>query len=210
MTFVQGITGGGGWPLTVFLAPDLTPFFGGTYFPPKTVGQHLGFPEVLRLIQQKYCNPTHYQALSVLLRWVTNKEELKQSGIEVLKAIERASVFLGQPDDQHVTESRMRNANKEAFKHLEHTYDRVFGGFGGAPKFPSPSTLTLLLREAFNKKSEYGTLASEMLLGTLEKMVKGGIHDHIEGGFHRYSVDRQWHLAQYKHYINKFCMINSI
>lgn len=143
-------------------------------------------------------------------RWSTSEEELKRSGTEVLKIIERASVARAEPTGNRlVTESRLSNAVAEAAKHHEHNYDRTYGGFGSAPKFPTPPTLSFLLRLAFNKDPKTGNKASEMLVGTLEKMAQGGIHDHIEGGFHRYSVDRQWHLPQYKNLpFWDLCMIN--
>lgn len=188
MAFVQALTGGGGWPLTVFLTPDLIPFFGGTYYPPEDRYGQPGFPRLLRIIGSK---------------WREDEAGLRAGGMQVVEAIQEGSKqMLSAPLPEDVVDGKIQAALLSAVDHYRQTYDGEWGGFGGAPKFPTPPILSLLLQS--KGKAWDG---SEMAVATLKAMSLGGIRDHLEGGFHRYSVDRRWHLPQYHpYYIHLFMM----
>ncbi len=178
MTFVQATTGGGGWPMSVWLTPDLKPFVGGTYFPPEDRYGQPGFKKVLE---------------RVATAWKENHEKVvEQSGQIVAALRESQSAAAG--------EGKIDAAILEvAYKQLDRSYDPKEGGFGNAPKFPRPVTLNFLTRlYARDFKSDAGKQALEMALFTLRKMAAGGMHDHIGGGFHRYSVDRYWHVPHFE------------
>ena len=169
MTFVQSTTGGGGWPLNVFLTPDLKPFFGGTYFPPDN--RH-GRPSFLQVLQ-------HIAQL-----WRERKMEIEASADELHARLELATAR-DATENFPLTPETLRRA-AEMFKQA---YDPVNGGFGGAPKFPQPAIPSLLLRAA----KRFGDAdAVKMVLHTCEKMAAGGIHDQLGGGFARYAVDAGW------------------
>ena len=175
MTFVQATTGSGGWPMNVFLTPDLKPFFGGTYFPPDT--RH-GRPGFLQLLQQ----------ISQL--WQERKGEITASADEIHARLEAAAATPAQPNPL-LTADVLRNA-VAVFKS---NYDPVHGGFGGAPKFPQPSFPSLLLRCA---KRFHDAEAVKMVLHTCERMAAGGIHDQLGGGFARYAVDAGWLVPHFE------------
>src|SRR5438067_3855391 len=178
MTFVQATTGGGGWPMSVWLTPDLKPFVGGTYFPPEDRYGQPGFKKVLE---------------RVATAWKENHANIVEQGDKIVEAL-RESQGAAKPEaeiDAAVLEA--------AYKQLDRNYDPKEGGFGNAPKFPRPVTLNFLTRlYARDPKSGDGKQALEMALFTLRKMAAGGIHDHIGGGFHRYSVDRYWHVPHFE------------
>jgi uncharacterized protein len=175
MTFVQSTTGGGGWPLNVFLTPDLKPFFGGTYFPPD---ERHGRPSFLRLLEQ------------IAGLWRERKTEIVASAAEIHARLESAmshSVESDLPLTTHV----LKNA-AEVFRS---SYDPVYGGFGGAPKFPQPSIPSVLLRAA----KRFGDAeATKMVLYTCDRMAAGGIHDQLGGGFARYAVDAEWLVPHFE------------
>ncbi|MGQ9635109.1 MAG: thioredoxin domain-containing protein [Bryobacteraceae bacterium] len=174
MLFVQATTGSGGWPMSVWLTPDLKPFFGGTYFPPEDRYGRPGFAAVLRGIAEV---------------WQRDRQRVLSAGESVLEELRRQVDRAMQPGavDQDVLE--------RGFFYFRRTYDPLNGGFGGAPKFPRPCVFTFLLREyARNGNQE----ALEMTLNTLRAMAQGGIHDRLGGGFHRYSVDEQWRVPHYE------------
>ncbi|HEY5992367.1 MAG TPA: thioredoxin domain-containing protein [Candidatus Udaeobacter sp.] len=178
MTFVQATTGGGGWPMSVWLTPDLKPFVGGTYFPPEDRYGQLGFKKVLERIATA---------------WKENHDKIVEQGGQIVAALrESQSVGTG--------EGKIDAAMLEAaYKQLDRSYDPKEGGFGNAPKFPRPVTVNFLTRfYARDPKSDAGKQALEMALFTLRKMAAGGMHDHIGGGFHRYSVDRYWHVPHFE------------
>ena len=178
MTFVQATTGGGGWPMSVWLTPDLKPFVGGTYFPPEDRYGQPGFKKVLE---------------RVATAWKENHANIVEQGDKIVDAL-RESQGAAKPEgeiDAAVLEA--------AYKQLDRNYDPKEGGFGNAPKFPRPVTLNFLTRlYARDPKSGDGKQALEMALFTLRKMAAGGMHDHIGGGFHRYSVDRYWHVPHFE------------
>jgi uncharacterized protein YyaL (SSP411 family) len=178
MTFVQATTGGGGWPMSVWLTPDLKPFVGGTYFPPEDRYGQPGFKKVLE---------------RVATAWKENHDKIVEQGGQIVAALrESQSVGTGEGKfDAAILEA--------AYKQLDRSYDPKEGGFGNAPKFPRPVTVNFLTRfYARDPKSDADKQALEMALFTLRKMAAGGMHDHIGGGFHRYSVDRYWHVPHFE------------
>ena len=175
MTFVQATTGSGGWPMSVWLTPDLKPFYGGTYFPPSARWGRPGFVEILTEIAK---------------RWRESRAELVASAdgvIERLREMQRSRPAAGRlPDDAALAGGV--GAYAEAF-------DARAGGFGGAPKFPRPAELLFLLRE----HARTGDVeARHMVLETLRAMALGGMRDHVGGGFHRYSVDAAWRVPHFE------------
>jgi uncharacterized protein YyaL (SSP411 family) len=173
MLFVQSATGSGGWPMSVWLTPEGKPFYGGTYFPPDNRYGRPGFGAVLE---------------SLARAWKTDRARVEESGAKVVEQLR------GAPEP--------RAAGAFAKQDLEHTFftfrrmfDTRLGGFGSAPKFPRPSIYNFLLRyHALTKNEE----ALEMTLATLRAMAKGGMHDQLGGGFHRYSVDEQWFVPHFE------------
>jgi len=174
MNAVQVMTGSGGWPMTVFLTPDLVPFHAGTYFPPEDRMGMPGFPKVLITVSE------YYQ---------THRKEVKQIETEVRHALNQ------------ITEINSSNQEFDpqmlfhAFDHFKRSFDSVNGGFGHAPKFPNSMSLSFLLRY-WKKTGEKEAL--RMVDLTLEKMANGGIYDHLGGGFHRYSVDERWLIPHFE------------
>jgi len=178
MTFVQATTGGGGWPMSVWLTPHLEPFVGGTYFPPE---DRFGQPAFKRVLQR------------IAEAWKNDREKISNQGANIVDALREAAkdqTSAGEIDDT-ILES--------AYQQFARTFDAREGGFGSAPKFPRPVTLNFLTRfHARNPDSDSGQHALEMVLLTLRKMASGGAHDHIGGGFHRYSVDAYWHVPHFE------------
>ena len=169
MAFVQATTGGGGWPMSVWLTPEGHPFFGGTYFPPEDRGGRAGFP---RIIQQ------------IARLWHEDRERIATEaarGIEELQEDARGQVPTAELRDTWIGQAHA------AFAQI---YDARQGGFGGAPKFPRPSVLNFLLRGDGE--------SVRMALETLRAMARGGLRDQLGGGFHRYSVDRFWHVPHFE------------
>src|SRR5438105_7169254 len=179
MTFVQATTGGGGWPMSVWLTPELKPFVGGTYFPPADRYGKPGFTKVLERIA---------------LAWKQDHDRIAEQGTKIITALAQAESTGGGTPVQLGTATL-----DAAYQQVPRGYDAHEGGFGVAPKFPRPVTLNFLARvHARNPKSESGKHALEMNLFTLRKMAAGGIHDHLGGGFHRYSVDSFWHVPHFE------------
>jgi uncharacterized protein YyaL (SSP411 family) len=178
MTFIQATTGGGGWPMSVWLTPDLKPFVGGTYFPPDDRYGQPGFKKVLERIATA---------------WKENHEKIVEQGGKILTALRESQA--GAPGESKI-DAKILDA---AYEQIARNYDPKEGGFGNAPKFPRPVTLNFLSRVyARAPKREVGRHALEMDLLTLRKMAAGGMHDQIGGGFHRYSVDRYWHVPHFE------------
>jgi uncharacterized protein len=175
MTFVQSTTGGGGWPMSVFLTPDLKPFFGGTYFPPDA--RH-GRPSFLQLLEQ------------ITNLWRERKNEIVASAGEIHARLEAANANAAETDS-----SPTAGALKNAVEIFKASYDAVHGGFGGAPKFPQPSIPSFVLRAA---KRFDDSDAIKMVLQTCERMAAGGIHDQLGGGFARYAVDAEWLVPHFE------------
>jgi hypothetical protein len=174
MAAVQTLTGGGGWPMSVFLTPDLEPFFGGTYFPPQDRQGMPGFPRVLSAIAEAYRE---------------RRDEVVEQGRQ-LGAHLRAQLEV-QPGRTDVERGQL----DVAVARLAASFDPVHGGFGGAPKFPAPMTLEFLLR-AWRRTKDASVL--QMVTHTLDRMAGGGIHDQIGGGFARYSTDAHWLVPHFE------------
>jgi uncharacterized protein len=176
MTFVQATTGQGGWPLNVFLTPDLKPFFGGTYFPPDDRQGRRSFLGVLRQVQQL---------------WQTRQPELASSADDIHARLEQLGLSHEGVSGLVLTSAVVRDAGAR----IKQSYDAQHGGFGGAPKFPQPSQPQFLLRYARRFRDEE---AVRMVLHTCDRMAAGGIHDHLGGGFARYSVDAEWLVPHFE------------
>jgi uncharacterized protein YyaL (SSP411 family) len=174
MNAVQMMTGHGGWPMTVFLTPDLVPFYGGTYFPPEDRHNLPGFPRVLLGVAQAYR---------------TSPEEVTQTASSVLGELRRmgASRESNAALGQQLLDAAVRGLSRD--------YDPRHGGFGGAPKFPSPMSLEFLLR-AHQKTGDENALL--MVTHTCRKMAGGGMYDQLGGGFHRYSTDARWLVPHFE------------
>ncbi len=168
MAAVQAMTGHGGWPMSVFLTPDLKPFYGGTYFPPSDSRGMPGFPRVL---------------LSVQRAWVEKRDDILASAGEMTERLRAMGTV--RPGDGLLDQSLLDNAARELLR----VFDPRHGGFGSAPKFPHPMDLRVLLR-AHLSAGDPQSLAAVRL--TLDKMARGGIYDHLGGGFARYSTDERW------------------
>jgi uncharacterized protein YyaL (SSP411 family) len=174
MTAVQTMTGSGGWPLSLFLTPDGKPFHGGTYYPPDDRYGRPGFPALLAAITDA---------------WKTRREELDTSAGRLLAHLdlaERAPAGSGAVGAEALDTAALAAARD---------FDRVQGGFGGAPKFPPSMRLELLVRRWARTGQES---AREMVEKTLAKMAAGGIYDHVGGGFHRYSTDAKWLVPHFE------------
>jgi uncharacterized protein YyaL (SSP411 family) len=186
MTYVQAASGQGGWPMSVFLTPDLKPFYGGTYYPPEDTPGRIGFKHLLTELSKIW------------------KED--RTGVEdrASKSIEKLQEHLDN-ENQEVSGIEPQAVLQKAYDDLSGSFDYHEGGFGGAPKFPRPTALNLLMRihRIFAKRedkerSHEGDWAMEMTVKTLRGMANGGMRDHLGGGFHRYSVDAYWHIPHYE------------
>ncbi|GAB2281321.1 hypothetical protein Dimus_015919 [Dionaea muscipula] len=185
MTYVQALYGGGGWPLSVFLSPDLMPLMGGTYFPPDDKYGRPGFKTVLRKVKEA---------------WDDKKDELIKNGAF---AIEQLSEALStKAGSGGISAGLPQHALDSCAEHLARSYDPVYGGFGSAPKFPRPVEMQLMLyhskRQEESGKHDKANEGFQMVCFTLQCIARGGIHDHIGGGFHRYSVDECWHVPHFE------------
>ena len=175
MTYVQAATGGGGWPMSVWLTPDLKPFMGGTYYPPDDRWGRPGFKNVL---------------LQIANAWKQDAAHIVASSEEVLGKLRQAAEAPAAAGP-----GMERSLLDRAYRAIKRSYEPRYGGFGGAPKFPRPSAPDFMLRYYARTGTED---ARDMALFTLRKMADGGIHDHIGGGFHRYSVDERWHVPHFE------------
>jgi len=168
---VTAMGSGGGWPLSVFLTPDRKPFFGGTYFPPEDILDRPGFKRVLRAIVDFY---------------KSKREEISQYSEELMNSLKPKPLLYGE-----IKESMINEATTSILS----TLDPQNGGFGSAPKFPMSGALEFLInRYFFTRNESLGYTVKK----TLESMAKGGLHDQIGGGFHRYSTDEAWILPHFE------------
>jgi uncharacterized protein YyaL (SSP411 family) len=182
MSFVQATTGAGGWPMTVFLTPELKPFYGGTYFPPASRWGRPGFADLLAELARV---------------WKEDRARVDQAAAELFERLKTVTGSNGGA----LAESTVAgpDALDAALDHYRQAFDTRHGGFGQAPKFPRPSELLLLLREKARRGS--GAAAEAALLmatETLRAMALGGMRDHVGGGFHRYSVDAEWRVPHFE------------
>ncbi|HJR97373.1 MAG TPA: thioredoxin domain-containing protein [Actinomycetota bacterium] len=173
MDAVQAMTGQGGWPMSAFLTPAGEPFYAGTYFPPEPRHGMPAFRDVLRGIAEA---------------WRDRRDDVVGQGARVMQAIARAADVTA--DDAELGEGLL----DEAVASLRRGFDERWGGSAGAPKFPQPMTIEFLLRRA--ARGSLGAL--EMVTTTLDRMAEGGIHDHLGGGFARYSTDERWHVPHFE------------
>lgn len=185
MTYVQALYAGGGWPLTVFLSPDLKPLMGGTYFPPDDKYGRPGFKTVLRKVKEA---------------WESKREVLVQSGAFAIEQLSEA--LSASAKSSKLSEGLSGIALRKCTKQLAGSYDSKYGGFGSAPKFPRPVEPQLMLYQS-KKLGETGSTSEaekylKMVSFTLQCMARGGVHDHVGGGFHRYSVDECWHVPHFE------------
>ncbi|MBI4866950.1 MAG: thioredoxin domain-containing protein [Candidatus Wallbacteria bacterium] len=176
MAFVQGVSGHGGWPMTVFLMPDGRPFFGGTYYPPEDRWGMAGFPTILRELTKAYRE---------------RREDVERSAASWTSQLERLAFVPDGGQPAPVTSELIDLAVDRMSSH----FDEVHGGFGGAPKFPHSMDLGLFMRTA--RRRGRLDLMSQVRT-SLEKMAAGGIYDQLGGGFHRYSVDDRWAVPHFE------------
>ncbi|MGV8083800.1 MAG: thioredoxin domain-containing protein [Coriobacteriia bacterium] len=176
MEAVQALTGAGGWPMSIFMTAGGVPFFGGTYFPAE---QRHGAPSFLDILGR----------ISQL--WQTRRQELLASGLMLKEALANPEYLVSlQGPDQLGKEALDR-----AVANLKRAFDAEHGGFGGAPKFPQPAIAEFLLRRYTESEDER---LLGMVLTTLDHMIRGGIWDHLGGGFHRYSTDAAWLVPHFE------------
>ena len=173
MNAVQLMTGSGGWPLSVFLTPAGKPFYGGTYFPPKDIYGRPGFERLL---------------LSIADAWKNRRQELVDSAGKLSDLLEKPT---GQVKKRKLSPQILT----DAFKYFQGSFDAANGGFGFAPKFPQPTNLSMLLGYQHRTGDEQSL---QMVEKTLDAMAKGGIYDHIGGGFHRYATDARWLIPHFE------------
>jgi uncharacterized protein len=173
-TAVAAISGQGGWPLTVFLTPEGKPFYGGTYFPPVDSMGRPSFTKILRAIAEAYRD---------------RREDVEREAGQLMHALSHAEGMLGRSAD---FSPRIVQQMVQAGLGI---WDKENGGFGGAPKFPHPSALDLLID--WNARTNEEPVRN-MIVVTLEKMARGGVYDQLAGGFHRYSVDERWCVPHFE------------
>ncbi|MDQ3754639.1 MAG: thioredoxin domain-containing protein, partial [Acidobacteriota bacterium] len=174
MNAVQMMLGHGGWPLTVFLTPELVPFYGGTYFPPEDRHNIPGFPRVL---------------LGVAEAYRSRPAEIAETATNVLAELRRMG------ETRESGEAMTTALLDAAFQGLARNYDRRHGGFGSAPKFPVAMNLEFLLR--YHRRTG-NREALEMVAHTCRRMAEGGMYDQLGGGFHRYSTDAVWLVPHFE------------
>ncbi|MBT8353652.1 MAG: thioredoxin domain-containing protein [Desulfofustis sp.] len=172
MAATQAISGGGGWPMSVFLLPDGSPFYAGTYFPPKASYNLPSFTELLHAIHKA---------------WGEKKGDIDQAAARLVEALESSARDSEGPIG--------RDAIDKGYDQIAQSYDSTYGGFGKAPKFPRPVVLSLMFDRYHAKGLDR---ARDMALHTLDEMAAGGMHDQLGGGFHRYSVDQHWFVPHFE------------
>jgi hypothetical protein len=192
MSAVVGMTGSGGWPMSMFLTPDGKPFYGGTYFPPSARYGMPGFQEVL-------------QAVSAA--WKSKREEIVENSQGIVGYMQQAGDFIEKAESSPLSIDTLT----KAAHNIEHNFDRTRGGWGGAPKFPQPMTLEFLIRSYAHANPPQanppggleppgGSEGSDRMLIdlTLTAMARGGMYDQLGGGFHRYSTDANWLVPHFE------------
>jgi uncharacterized protein len=174
MAAVQAMSGHGGWPMSVFLTPEGRPFYGGTYYPPNDSRGMAGFPRVLDAIGRA---------------WSQRRAELVEHAAELTRRLEEIGRVEASEDELNLA------LIEDAARHLARAFEPRYGGFGSAPKFPHPMDLRLLLRHASRTGD---THSLHIVRHTLDHMARGGIYDHLGGGFARYSTDEEWLVPHFE------------
>ena len=174
MTVAQLVTGRGGWPLTIVMSPDQKPFFAATYIPKESRSGRMGMLELIPRIAEM---------------WRTRRQEVDASSESILQALQKASQSQGSGDG--LGESTLQRS----FEELSERFDEQYGGFGSAPKFPSPHNLLFLLRY-WRRSGEERAL--QMVEKTLAEMRRGGMFDQVGFGFHRYATDARWRVPHFE------------
>jgi len=177
MTASQALTGGGGWPLSVWLTPDLKPFYVGTYFPPRPAHGRPSFGNALRSLNNA---------------WVDKRDKVLESADGLTEAIKAGAAAEPEPQGSGVDAEEL---SRLCFAGFDRSYDASRGGFGGAPKFPRPSIFEFLLRYHYHTEAHRPL---DMAVGTMRRIAAGGIFDHLGGGFARYSVDADWRVPHFE------------
>jgi uncharacterized protein YyaL (SSP411 family) len=182
MAFVQATTGSGGWPMTVFLTPELKPFYGGTYFPPSSRWGRPGFLDLLQELARV---------------WKQDRARVTEAASELFDRLQLVTRSPGPPSGRSVADLESLDVAVEQF---QMAFDRRHGGFGDAPKFPRPSEVLFLLREHARRVAAGRGAQAPLLMAaeTLRAMALGGMRDHVGGGFHRYSVDAEWRVPHFE------------
>ncbi|MEO8512128.1 MAG: thioredoxin domain-containing protein [Ignavibacteria bacterium] len=174
MSALQAMTGSGGWPMSMFLTTELKPFYGATYVPPTSKYGLPGFEDLIHQLGES---------------WLTRRDEINESGEKILEHIREASQNLAAASELN---KEMLLKGTQQFKN---GFDEEYGGFGESPKFPRPPGLNFLLR-AYYRFDDSESL--QMIIRTLLQMSRGGMYDHLGGGYHRYSVDRYWRVPHFE------------
>jgi uncharacterized protein YyaL (SSP411 family) len=197
MAYVQALTGHGGWPLSAWLTPELKPFYGGTYFPPDERHGRPSFPAMLR---------------AIAAGWKNEREKLCVESERVLGTLREFHAHGGEGEPEGRGDGAQHGSHAEplavtagaaferCFQYFYEAFDAANGGFGGAPKFPRAANVNFLFRVAAIQggQSETGAEAVRLAAATLRAMARGGIHDHVGGGYHRYSVDESWFVPHFE------------
>jgi uncharacterized protein YyaL (SSP411 family) len=181
MTAVQLLTRQGGWPMSVFLTPDLRPFYAGTYFPPTDQYGRPGFPTLLRALDDA---------------WKTRAGDVNSTGDQLVGVLRKLAEPAAPEREMSIDDSFITRLIERSIS----DYDSRNGGFGAAPKFPRQTLLELLLTYAAPERgtSPLADRVRAMVLHTLDSLARGGIRDHLGGGFHRYSTDAQWLVPHFE------------
>ncbi|HGJ66292.1 TPA: thioredoxin domain-containing protein [bacterium] len=186
MNAVQAMTGSGGWPMTVFLTPSLKPFFAGTYFPPTDMHGRPGFLTILTALSKFYRE---------------QREKAEEHSNQVVSAIREMNDLIISSED--ISQDLLHKLYNQSVS----LYDRDYGGFGDAPKFPQSMVLSFLMRYWYKTNEPYALKIAE---DSLKKMAYGGIYDHIGGGFHRYSVDERWLVPHFEKMLYDNALLSNI
>ncbi len=183
MDALQAMTGSGGWPLNIFLLPNGQPFYGGTYFPPIAMHNRASWLDVLKGVQAAFEN---------------NRDKLVAQATHLTQHLLESNIKELQSEDQNEHNNTAVATNEEfqlIAQRILHNADTQWGGFGAAPKFPQTFSLQVLFRNYFQNKDEASIVHA---IRSVDKMIQGGIYDHLGGGFSRYSVDAMWQAPHFE------------
>lgn len=172
--------GSGGWPMSIWMTPELTPITAGTYFPPESRWGVPGFKQVLLHIADK---------------WEMEREELLTTGKTVIRIMQKSVDGENEETETNAEPTSIESKFNETVQILKYTFDKEWGGFNGAPKFPEATKLNFLLHAYMQTQDK---VLLDAVTHTLRRIEKGGIHDHVFGGFSRYAVDRKWHVPHFE------------